>query len=1274
MRRKILYTVLIFFAVVIILLVGVYFITQTQQFRDFARRTAESIVSSTTGQEFTIGSLEGNFFHNIKLKDVSFVVEGESFVSVNEVSLDYSIPEMLDGSLLFSKVIPIHDIIIEGLKVNLIKFENGEWNFTKIGKDEEKDEKKDNDKEKGFPDWTVILTQFLLTNGEINIDDRESGKLSKFTVPEIDFSINLIDIYRQIELDVKNADLYATSPELRVEGLSVKALYSEEKAQIDDLRVVIDGSEIKLNAKAEDLQTSPDFSFDAEVLDYEVENLGKMSVKTKGSGVYQDKKELNAEALIEIPESQIMGRKVEGGINKIEVKGSTLDISEGKITTELGEVLISGGGNLPGLISKEGSNDIKLDVSLVDVKTKEVFALLNEREETQPKGINTELGATLNSELTAEAEWIEFSDIKVKGDIEKLEIKGEEAGDLDLKGLVEYTKSALSLDISSNLNNVDLAQILDNNSLSSQLTSQLEIKAAVPLEGEFIQNLSAGVKGDIEPSSIFGLEIKSGELDLSLENQFLNVTALNINSDDFTLVAEGNQTGGQGVDFSYDLDVKDLGFVSSIVSGTEFSGTVKATGEVSGQITSPEVTIDLEASNITVKDGTGAEGLSLKGDGVIDPENLELNAELVAKKLNFINTPIESVDINAKSDSGNIEISADVIQNEKFKYEVDTVLSGLDTDEKKIEITDLKLFLEDTKLDNRDNITITLSPGQVIVNNFNLYYGQSSATGDANIDFDSGISTQVNIDNLSLDDLTNALQFTEPVEGTLSANISAEGTMQNPVLRADISTQGFGYKDFQNDISLNTSYASQNMSLKLLLTDGSQTIMDANGSANLDLNLTEVGNSLENGTLNLTISSQGVNLSPVSSLVGEIDKSEGTLVININASGNILDPTVNGDLKLEQATFKIKSLRNEFIFTDALIQMNGRGGSFSDVQITSNGGTGVFNGEINLSPLSYDISGTMDKFTVKPERISATLSGDIDVKGEGAKLDVKGKITVNRSRINIPDEPEKQIEDIQFVDEDEGEEIVIGTGEQTDFFQENVALALEVRMRNNNWIRGRGANVEIRGDLNINKKLAENVRIVGEIRTVRGTYENIGKLFRIQEGSVSFDGGTEINPFLDIRALYNVSDIQIFIDISGRAESPKINLSSNPAMSETDIVSYLVFGVSSSDLGSGERQSIQGAATGIAGGIAAQQLEQLLGPAVSLDVLSIDANQLEVGKYLTQDLYIAFQRASTESILESTNIVENLVLVEYQIFKNITIDAIIGGENPGADLFYNFNF
>ena len=140
MRKRILASIGIFFIIIIVALVGLFFLSQTQYFRNLVRSTAESIVSSTTGQTFTIGELEGNFFNNIKLSDVSFVIEGENFVTVKEIALDYSLPHMLNSSTLFSKVVPVDDLLINGLEVNLIKYTDGTWNFEKIGEAEEEKE------------------------------------------------------------------------------------------------------------------------------------------------------------------------------------------------------------------------------------------------------------------------------------------------------------------------------------------------------------------------------------------------------------------------------------------------------------------------------------------------------------------------------------------------------------------------------------------------------------------------------------------------------------------------------------------------------------------------------------------------------------------------------------------------------------------------------------------------------------------------------------------------------------------------------------------------------------------------------------------------------------------------------------------------------------------------------------------------------------------------------------------------------------------------------
>jgi translocation and assembly module TamB len=327
--------------------------------------------------------------------------------------------------------------------------------------------------------------------------------------------------------------------------------------------------------------------------------------------------------------------------------------------------------------------------------------------------------------------------------------------------------------------------------------------------------------------------------------------------------------------------------------------------------------------------------------------------------------------------------------------------------------------------------------------------------------------------------------------------------------------------------------------------------------------------------------------------------------------------------------------------------------------------------------MTFDVKGDLENFLIRPKNVAGHLSGSMEVDGEGSKIALKGDLTVSRARITIPETEERQVEEITFVDERE-DEFTVEAGQPTDYFKEDISMDLRVRMRKNNWVRGRGANIELRGDLDIKKAYGEDMRIVGNISTIRGTYENFGKLFRIVQGNVSFSGTSDINPFLDIRALYRVSGVEIYVNISGTAQKPVVELTSDPPMSETDMVSYIVFGAPSDRISTSDRASIQGVASGLAGGVAAAQLERMLGSKFKLDVVSIGTGtqgpELEVGKYLTEDLYFAVERQTSQSLTDSTTVTQTKVIIEYTIFKNISINGDIGGENPGVDVFYNFNY
>ena len=321
------------------------------------------------------------------------------------------------------------------------------------------------------------------------------------------------------------------------------------------------------------------------------------------------------------------------------------------------------------------------------------------------------------------------------------------------------------------------------------------------------------------------------------------------------------------------------------------------------------------------------------------------------------------------------------------------------------------------------------------------------------------------------------------------------------------------------------------------------------------------------------------------------------------------------------------------------------------------------------------------------KQVAANVDGNLGIKGNGGRININGDIRVKRARIRIPEEPEKQVEDIKFVDErkEEQQQFVINEVKQTDFFTDNVGMNLNVFIPGNAWAKGKGANVEVKGRIGVIKEYGGPVILTGNIDTVRGTYEFFGKLFRIEQGKVSFRGTPEINPFIDVTALYKVSDVKIFVNVNGTVEKPNVKLSSDPPMDQTDIISYLAFGTSSDKIGAGQRTNLQSKAAEIGALIAADKLKDIVGERFRLDVISITGGekglqdaQIEVGKYLTDRLHIAYERSPEETVstpyLSTNENLTNKIRVEYRLFDFLTLESTVGGTDQGGDVFFYFNY
>jgi len=368
-------TLIVIFIIIIAFFIGVSLFTQTSFFRNFLRGFIEDIVSSSTKQEFKIGSIEGNFINGFELNDVAFKVENESFITLENIKVTYSLFQLLDSSMLFSKVILIREINAKGLDVNLIQFEKNKWNYDYIGGDKKPSDQKNKGRQSKPFKWSVILDQLKLTQSNIIQEDRVKNKKQVLNIPFIELSLSQIGTKNKINLDLIKADLNIYPDNIEIRDLSTKISLNKDSASLKNLYGKVNNAILKLDAGISNFK-NPAFEFEGSATGYELENIGKLNITTKGSGKVINKDNVNGSFSVNLKDSIIMGENVNVDLDNIKMSGSEIHLNQGVVITDLGKVVLDGIIDINQILTKNGKNSFDINVTANNISTAEVHELL----------------------------------------------------------------------------------------------------------------------------------------------------------------------------------------------------------------------------------------------------------------------------------------------------------------------------------------------------------------------------------------------------------------------------------------------------------------------------------------------------------------------------------------------------------------------------------------------------------------------------------------------------------------------------------------------------------------------------------------------------------------------------------------------------------------------------------------------------------------------------------------------------------------------------------
>ena len=306
------------------------------------------------------------------------------------------------------------------------------------------------------------------------------------------------------------------------------------------------------------------------------------------------------------------------------------------------------------------------------------------------------------------------------------------------------------------------------------------------------------------------------------------------------------------------------------------------------------------------------------------------------------------------------------------------------------------------------------------------------------------------------------------------------------------------------------------------------------------------------------------------------------------------------------------------------------------------GGRVSLEGELLLNaPLTGRLSLTADRFAAL-QRIDrrVVVSGRAETTLTDWHMVVKGQFGVDEGLIDISRGSAPTIgDDVTVVNRPGDADRAVAPGAQANGEGKQLTLDAELGVNLGERLRLRGHGVAglLKGQLQITTP-RNRPAVHGAIRLEQAKFAAYGQKLDIVRSTITFNGLIE-NPRLDILAMRpqtptaQDSDVKVGVRVTGTAQDPRIRLYSEPALSETEQLSWLVLGRAPTGLGGADIGLLQTAAVALLSGDDGPGVTDRVIGILGLDTLSVSQSDgavretvVSVGKQISRNWYMGYER------------------------------------------------
>ncbi|ATO34490.1 Translocation and assembly module TamB [Dickeya dianthicola] len=419
-----------------------------------------------------------------------------------------------------------------------------------------------------------------------------------------------------------------------------------------------------------------------------------------------------------------------------------------------------------------------------------------------------------------------------------------------------------------------------------------------------------------------------------------------------------------------------------------------------------------------------------------------------------------------------------------------------------------------------------------------------------------------------------------------------------------------------------------------------------------------------------TVTLNALSLDLLRPILRQNEKAAGIANADLRLGGDLQRPQVFGQLTLDNLDVDGSWMPVDVTSGRLALLFNGMSSTLQGVFRTTQGQINAAGNADWSVPEAWRariaVNGDRLRVTVPP-MARLDVSPDIAFEATPQLLTLNGTVTIPWARIVVHDMP------ASAVDVSSDEVILDARRRPTSSAASAIPIAsnLIVRVGDDVWLDAYGLRARLRGDLNVTQD-TQGLGLNGQISMPEGRFKAYGQDLQVRKGQLLFSG-PPTQPVLNIEAIRNpdntADSVTVGVRVTGTAAAPKLEVFSEPTLSQEEALSYLLRGQGLNSSGT-DSSMMTSALIGL--GVAQSgQVVGKIGEAFGVSNLALDTqgvgdkSQVVVSGYVLPGLQVKYGVGVFDSLATLT--------LRYRLMPKLYLEAV-SGVNQALDVLYQFEF